>query len=101
MRALLLLASLLLTTVACGRESAASGTPAGRLEPRGQLAFSCGADCSYIGDAVHVGEGCVAGVRGRTRLVLSTDYGDFESTPWRRDDVIEALDRLNERVRSR
>lgn len=36
--------------------------------------------------------------KGRVRLVLSTDYGVFESTPWYRDRVDDALRRFNERV---
>jgi len=36
--------------------------------------------------------------KGRVRLVLSTDYGMFESTPWHRDRVDESLRRFNERL---
>lgn len=36
--------------------------------------------------------------KGRVRLVLSTDYGIFESTPWYRDRVNESLRRFNERL---
>jgi hypothetical protein len=36
--------------------------------------------------------------KGRARLVLSTDYGVFESTPWYLDRVNESLRRFNERV---
>lgn len=36
--------------------------------------------------------------KGRVRLVLSTDYGVFESTPWYRDRVNESLRRFNERL---
>lgn len=39
--------------------------------------------------------------RDRIRLVVRTDYGVYESTPWRRDEVMASLDRLNERVRGR
>ncbi len=38
--------------------------------------------------------------KGRVRLVLSTDYGIFESTPWYRDRVEESLRRFNQRVSS-
>jgi len=36
--------------------------------------------------------------KGRVRLMLSTDYGVFESTPWYRDRVDESLRRFNERL---
>lgn len=36
--------------------------------------------------------------KGRVRLVLSTDYGVFESTPWYRDRVDESLRRFNQRL---
>ena len=36
--------------------------------------------------------------KGRVRLVLSTDYGVFESTPWYLDRVNESLRRFNERL---
>jgi hypothetical protein len=42
----------------------------------------------------------VSTYKGRARLVLSTDYGVFESTPWYRDRVNESLDRFNRRLAS-
>jgi len=36
--------------------------------------------------------------KGRARLVLSTDYGVFESTPWYRDRVEESWRRFNARL---